>query len=1094
MAEVNIAGYLRFPHLHADLLTFVAEDDVWLAPLDGGRAWRLTADRVPVTNPRFSPDGGQVAWTSTLDGGRAEVQVIGLEGGTSRRLTHWGAGRSRVLGWRSDDSGALSVVAASTVESHGARSWAYSVPLDGGPATKLPYGPLNDVSFGPDGQVVLGSYTMRDPGHWKRYRGGTTGKIWRDLDGAGEFERVHSELDGNLASPLWVNGRIVFLSDHEGVANLYSSEPDGSDLRRHSDHDRFYARFASTDGQRVVYQHAGEVWLLEDLDGTPRRIDVALTGAGANRRPTTATASDHLAAAVPDHTGRASAVLARGTVHWVSHRDGPVRALSATPGVRARMPRFVSERQAAENAPASVVFVTDAEGEDALEIVPVTGVEPGAEPRRIGAGQLGRVLALEVSPDGLTAAVTNHDNKLLAVDLVSGRIRVVTRAESSDPGDLAFSPDSKWLAWSHPGPDPLRHIRAVNLAAAVGDADELPASSIVDVTELRFVDTEPVFTQDGKYLAFLSERTFDPVYDAHVFDMSFPNACRPHLVPLAALTPSPFGPTTQGRPAPGETGEDGESTDSGESRQEATVLSVEGIAQRAVPFPVAAGNYHSLLPVKGGVVWLREQASGVLGDARPSQDAKAEQATLERYDLKENRLEVLVEDVDRVAVSGDGTRLLLTDGGALRLVPADRKAESNGPGGPVEIDLSRVRFTLDRGREWRQAFDEAGRLMRDRFWRSDMDGVDWAGVLDRYRPLTDRLGSHDDLIDLLWETQAELGTSHAYAVAPGGGDQQRRQGKLGADLVRDEEGNWRIGRVLPGETSDPAARSPLLAPGVAVQPGDVLVAVDGQPVDPVTGPAPQLVGSAGKEVELTIRPGAGGAVRRAVVVPLAGEEALRYQEWVADRRSYVRERSDGRLGYLHVPDMMAVGWAQLHRDLRLETQYDALVVDLRENGGGHLSQLVVEKLARQIIGYQFDRDGRGHASYPSDAPRGPVVALADELSGSDGDIVTGAIKALGVGTVIGVRTWGGTIGIDSRFRLVDGTLVTQPGYATWMRGREWGMENHGVEPDIEVVCRPQDWAAGRDPQLDTAIRVALERLAERPATAPPPWPSPRQGG
>jgi tricorn protease len=381
--------------------------------------------------------------------------------------------------------------------------------------------------------------------------------------------------------------------------------------------------------------------------------------------------------------------------------------------------------------------------------------------------------------------------------------------------------------------------------------------------------------------------------------------------------------------------------------------------------------------------------------------------------------------------------------------------------------------------------------MRDHFWVPDMAGVDWDAEVARYRPLVDEVGSHDDLVDLLWELQGELGTSHAYVSGgPPGGDPTGRPGLLGADLEPAGDGapGWVVRRVLPPETSAPAARSPLSGPGVDVRAGDVLLEVGGVPVDPDRGPAPLLVGRAGRLVELTVRSGPerpdAGTVRRVAVRALRSDRELRYQDWVAGRRAAVAERSGGRLGYLHVPDMMPPGWAQLHRDLARETTRDGLILDVRGNGGGHTSQLVVEKLARRVIGWDLPRH-RSPSTYPADAPRGPVVALADELSGSDGDIVTAAIKRLGIGPVVGVRTWGGVIGIDGRFALADGTRVTQPRYATWFDDVGWGLENHGADPDVEVVIRPQDWVAGRDPQLERAVDLALERLAEHPPARPP---------
>ncbi|WP_433894484.1 S41 family peptidase [Streptomyces sp. CA-111067] len=1087
------------------MIAFTAEDDVWVAPLDGGRAWRISADNMPVGRPRVSPDGAVVAWTSTRDGA-PEVHVAALDGGPSRRLTYWGNIRTAVRGWTPD--GEL-VVTSTDGQASLRRSWARVLPLDGGPARTLPYGPIGDLAYGPGGAVLLQSPTMgREAAHWKRYRGGTAGKLWLDPDGGAEFSRVHADLDGNLENPMWVGGRIAFLSDHEGTGAVYSSLPDGSDLRRHSPLGSFYARQAATDGTRIAYTSAGVLHLLDDLDGAePRPVEVALGGQRVDLQPHPVRAAHHLGDARPDHTGRGSAVEVRGTTHWITHRGGPARALSAEPGVRTRLPRVFGQGGGSD-AEQQVVWVTDADGEDGLEFAPATGLltgagsgtEAGGAPRRLATGRLGRVHEIEVSPDGHRIAVASHDGRVLLVETQTGEVREVVAGDAGDASGLAFSPDSAWLAWSQPGPGSLRQLKL----AATADL------TVTDATPLRFNDYAPAFTADGRHLAFLSERAFDPVYDAHVFDLSFTNACRPYLITLAATTPSPFGPQRHGRPyepedddqdgggesdkdaeggakPAGEEGSSGPADKSDRPRTPVTRVDTEGLADRIVPFPVEAGRYSGLRAAKGGVLWLRHPLVGSLGSALATPEAQPPGTVLERYDLGQLRVEELADDTDDFAVTGDGSKLLLTNGARLRVVPADSKSDEDSDSS-VTVDLSRVRVTVRPQDEWRQMFAETHRLMRDNYWRADMNGVDWAAVADRYRPLLDQVATHDDLVDVLWELHGELGTSHAYVSPPGGyRDPLHRQGLLGADISRTEEGGWRIDRVLPGESSDPQARSPLAAPGVAVRAGDLLLAVDGHPVDPLTGPGPLLVGTAGKPVELSVAPAAGGPVRHVVAVPLADEEALRYHDWVAGRRAHVHQASGGRLGYLHVPDMVGSGWAQLHRDLRVEVAREGLVVDVRENRGGHTSQLVVEKLARRVVGWDLPR-GAHPVSYPQDAPRGPVVAVANEFSGSDGDIVNAAIKALAIGPVVGTRTWGGVIGIDSRYQLVDGTGVTQPKYAFWLEGYGWNVENHGVDPDIEVVHTPQDWAAGRDPQLDRAVEVALAALAETPAKTPPELP------
>ncbi|MEV0583796.1 PDZ domain-containing protein [Nonomuraea sp. NPDC050310] len=1038
-------AYLRYPHLHGDLVTFVADDDVWVAPLDGGRAWRFTADRVQVSHPRFSPDGERIAWTSTREGD-PEVFAAALDGAEGERLTHWGNATTGVRGW-SEDGRVLAVTAAG--EGGRSRVWAYAVPLDGGPAERLPYGWVSDVAVS-GGKVATISSLWREASQWKRYRGGTAGKIWVDADGEGEFTRLFADNPAQHASIMWVGGRIAFLADTDGVGNLYSALPDGSDLRQHTTHTEFYARHAATDGERVIYSHAGDLWLT-DLDGEPYKLDIKLGGPRPARAKRPAPA--RVAGFAPDKGGRASVVEIRGTAHWVTHRDGPAGVLRAEPGVRVRLPRPLDNEGKA-------IWVSDAGGEDALEIG-----TPGGEIRTIAAGELGRVLDLAVAPDGKHVAVTSHDGRLLVVDVESGTLREIDRTDSGDIGGPTFSPDSAWLAWSFPQHG--FYLSQIKMGRTDG-------SSVIEVTPLRFTDSSPVFTKDGKHLAFLSERTFDPVYDSHVFDLSFPQSCKPYLVPLKATTPSPFAPSLEGR---GFNGEDADKSEKSGDAAPVTEVDVEGLSARVVAVPVPAGTYSNLRSAKDALLWLRHPLPSQLGDGtdRP-------EPVLERYDLAKRAKSEIGKEIRAFEVSGDGSRLVLNGKSGLQ-------TRSSGDGDEVvPIDLDRVNVTIEPVAEWRQAYREAGRLMRDHFWREDMNGVDWAAVLDRYEPLVERIGAYSELIDLLWEVQGELATSHAYARPNAVGvDPRRRQGLLGADLARDEDGTWRVARILPGESSDHKARSPLLEPGVAVREGDAIVAVAGRPVDPVRGPLALLSGTAEHPVELTIRPASGGETRRVVVTPVADETALRYHAWVEGRRARVHELSGGRLGYLHVPDMVSSGWAQFHRDLRTEMAREGLVVDLRENGGGHTSELVLEKLSRRVTGWVRSR-GYEPMRYPVDSPRGAIVAIADEFAGSDGDIVSSGIKARKLGPLIGTRTWGGVIGIDSRYSLVDGTVVTQPRYSHWLEGQEWGVENYGVDPDLEVVTTPQDRAAGRDPQLDKAIELALAALTDTPAATAPPLP------
>jgi tricorn protease len=1132
-------GYVRFPHITGDLVTFVAADDVWLAPVGGGRAWRFTADEAAAITPRFSADGTRLAWISSKGGG-PEVYQASLDDGVSTRLTYWGTDWARVCGW----TPAGEVLAVSPVgQPFQHYSWARALSTPepdaaGAPGAErlLPLGPVGDLSVDDTTVAVLNGKLggfQADLAFWKRYRGGTAGRLWvgpaaavlsgrpgqgepgpgepSDQDAAAPrqpFRRLLADLPGgHFASPMMVAGRLAFLSDHEGTGNIYSCAPDATDLRRHTDHDGWYARQASTDGQRIVYACGGELWLLADLDrAEPQRLEVLLGSPASGRAPRLISADDHVGSLSVDSAGNASAVEVRGTVHWLTHRDGPARALSVVPGARARYPQVLGND-------GLVVWASDSGGSDALEIgggEPPAGSASASGPRRLAAGQVGRVSGLAAGPDGGAVAVATHDGRLLVVDVATGDVRELAASGNGRVTGMAWSPDSAWLAWSEPAAQPggmgelsLRRLRVARIAS----------SEVIDVTDGRFTDTDPVFSHDGKYLAFLSRRSFDPVYDAHVFDLSFPYGARPFVLPLQASTPSPFGPLIGGRPiGAGDARESGTGATkhpagtedpagtehaagtSGEGSSQAVPpvsIDADDIGNRIVALPVPESRYSRLRAVKGGLAWLREPLAGNLGigGARPTDDAP--RPVLEGFDFGRREATDLRDDVDWFEVSKDGTRLVVSDRGTLTVIPGGRKAGNDDPDDKVSIDGSRARFMADPPSLWRQAYDEAFRIVRHDFWVADMADVDWDGVQEEYRPLLDRITSPAEFADVLWEVFGELGTSHAYVIPAGqGGGGGSQLGLLGADLEPTPDG-WRVTRVVRGESSDPRACSPLAAPGVGVAAGDLLAAVDGRPVGP-DGPGPLLTGTANKPVELTVAPadaaGSPGVSdrqpRRVAVVPLSNDRRLRYQDWVSRKRAQVRELADGRVGYLHVPDMVSEGWADFHRDLRSEMLREALVVDVRGNSGGHTSQLVVEKLARRVIAWDVSRRLLP-STYPEDAPRGPLVALADECAGSDGDIVTAAIRILRLGPVVGARTWGGVIGYDDYHELVDGTRMSVPGLAFWMEGPGWGVENHGVDPDVEVIPTPDDWAAGRDVQLETAVRLVLEALQERPAVRPP---------
>lgn len=1072
-------SYLRYPDVWGDLVAFVAADDVWLAPVAGGRAWRLTDDQSPVKNPRFSPDGRAVAWASTRDG-HSEAYVVPLDGGAPRRLTWWGSSTTAVLGWTGDGR---VLVASAAREANLRRQVVHAIGLDLS-VERLSLGPAWGVAIRDDGATALATVGSRPPAYWKRYRGGTAPQLWLDRTGEHRhWERLLADTGASLVDPMWVDDQLVFVSDlaatfpheAENVANLYRldlSDPAAapSPLTHHTAAEG-YVRDAATDGRRVVYHAHGRLHLLAALDATAAPLEISLPGALAGRRPRQLKPKENLTELRPDAGGDASLVEWRGNAFLLSHRQGPARALAADSGVRVRLPRLLGKTQQA-------VLVSDHNGEDALHLHQLSGA---GEVRRLAGGELGRVLHLESDPAGTRVAAISHDGAVRVVDLASGQVQQVGTSPSGEATGLTFSPDGRWLVWSQP----IRVFQQSRLMLAdlnTPDADPVP------LTSGRFDDTSAAFTGAGKYLAFLSARTFDPSYDSHVFNLMFSAAVRPYLVPLTATEPAPFGPSADGWRISKEADAAKDDPDT-EAPVPDVIIDVAGFEQRIVAFPVPSGTYRDLQATRDGVLWVRESGESTpLGARRAGVEGEPPGDVVEFFSFVKRELVEVVERADSVAVCGDGDRVVVRSGDDVTVRPVGKALKPDDPD-LVTVDLDRLRFELDPVSEWRQMFDENARIMRDHYWRADLNGVDWDEVVTRYRPLVDRLASYDDLVDLLWETVAELNTSHAY-VNPSDppGEKDRRLGLLGADLSSADAG-WRIDRILPGESSDPDARSPLRAAGVGAQVGDVIVAVNGRAIDPAVGPAANLIGTADRPVELTLR--SAGTDRRAVVIPLGNEEPLRYQDWVLSRSAYVREHAGGRLGYLHIPDMMSQGWAQLHRDLHLATEAEGLIVDVRYNRGGHTSQLVLERLARKVVGWTVARHTDRARPYPHHAPRGPVIFVANEYSGSDGDIVNAGAQAMGLGPVVGTRTWGGVVGIDGRFSLVDGTSITQPRYAFWLKGKDWSVENYGVDPDIEVIHTPSDYDAQADPQLDRAIAEALQQLAKTPAATPPPMPEPR---
>lgn len=1107
------AGYYRFPTIHDDTVVFVSEDDLWTVPAAGGIARRLTANLGAASRPSFSPDGSQIAFVGREEG-TSEIYLMPAHGGPARRITYLGSPSCTTAGWTREGE---IIFASSAQHWYSSATQLYAADISSGLIRPLPYGLAHAIAIHPGGAVVLGRNT-NDPARWKRYRGGTVGRLWIDPTGSGEFHPL-IKLPGNLASPMWIGDRIFFISDHEGIGNLYSCNPEGEDLRRETNHTVYYARHASTDGKRIVYHSGADLYIFDPHSGENRMIEVDYHSPRVQRNRRFVDAARYLSHWSIHPKGQAMAIETRGKIfsfaNWEGavrqHRVDPADAESAsssqngavTTGVRCRLPTWLNDGK-------RLIGITDQGGEEYFMIWQADGSEPVISLEGL---DIGRPESIRANPKKDQIAFSNHRYELFCLDLNTRELKRIDRGKASPIAGFDWSPDGEWLAYSV----------SISLSTMALKLWQASTGEIYPLTESLLRDVAPSFDPKGRYLYFLSYRSFDPVYDNVQFDLSFPRAMKPYLITLQKDLESPFIPkprldtgseeeTEEEKPQEQEAGmaaeqtngsKDGAGDSAGEEEpektqekkegEEALRIDLDGIQQRVIAFPVTEGIYGRVIGLKNDkVLYSRYPVEGAI--ARSQSGNHNARGSLLVYNFQDQREETLVNNITDFDVSSDRSMMVYRADNRLRVLKAGEKPSDDGSPSRKSgwLNLGRVKVSVNPGAEWRQMFREAWRLQRDQFWTPDMAQVDWVSVHDRYLPLVDRVSCRSEFSDLMWEMQGELGTSHAYEL---GGDYRPepnyQQGFLGADFEYEPESDaWRITRIYQGDSWDPQNSSPLSQPGVQVREGDRLVEVNGQRLSRSVSPAAALVNLAGEEVTLTILPQSDGdqepakSARTVTVKTLRSEIGLRYRDWVENNRRRVHDATGGRIGYLHIPDMGPQGYAEFHRGFLSEIDREGLIVDVRYNRGGHVSSLLLEKLARKRLGYDLARWSEIPTPYPVESVLGPIVALTNEYAGSDGDIFSHGFKAMGLGPLIGKRTWGGVIGIWPRHSLVDGTQTTQPEFSFWFNDVGWGVENYGVDPDIEVDIRPQDYVRGVDPQLERAIEEILRLLAENPPQLP----------
>lgn len=1040
-------GYYRYPAVFQDTVVFVSEDDLWRVPLAGGVAQRLTSSAGQVSYPVFSPDGQHIAFSATAQG-HSEVYRMPAAGGPIERLSYLGDA-AVVHGWT-----AQGILFSSSHNQPFAKvPKLFYLSPEGGTPQEVPIGPATFATPHAQGGFVIQRHGYRDFGQWKRYRGGTAGEIWIDPKGQGAFHKL-IDIQGNMARPLWIGDRIYFLCDHEDHGNIYSCDLEGGDLKRHTHHEGFYARNIQTDQKTIVYHAGGALYALPVGSQTSTEIAVEYGSPRAHAQRKFICATRYLESYDVHPAGTHLSTVSRGKPAFLSNWEG-VALEFGTQG-RYRLTRWLNDG-------ARVLVVSDAHGEERLEIYDAQTL---ACLSRQKVSDMGRVLSIKVSPTADAVLITNHRNELIHVNLKDWKTRVLDRSPHSFINGFNWSPDGAWAAYSCADSANTSVIKLV----------EIRTGKTHVLTRTVYRDTDPAFDPEGRYIYFVGHRQFEPSWDTLHFNLSFQQGLCPYLITLQKDLLSPF--IDQARPLQPKPAED---EDEKKPKKPAKIkIDLEGIQDRIVEFPISDGVYGGLTALKNKMLFI----SYPLIDDHDDDDHREGMGELAVYDFETQKVDTLVDEVTSYHVSRDLSTLVYAVGKRLRVLKAGEKPEPHDPeerftkkGG--WIDLERVKVHVDPAQEWHQILEEAWRMQRDHYWHADMSDVDWNDVKTRYLAALPRIGTREELNDLMWEMQGELGTSHAYVV---GGDLKRPQaypmGSLAATFIWDAKKKaYRIDQIVKGDSWNVKKTSPLARPGLNIAPGDYLWEVNGQSLDAKNPPEKFLLNRARQDVRLQISDPAGKAKRYVTVTALASSLPARYQDWVSRNRDYVMTQSNGRVGYVHVPDMGPDGFAEFHRGFLAANHLDGLVIDVRYNGGGNVSPLILDKLARRRLGFDQTR-WMGVETYPAGAPSGAMVALTNEYAGSDGDIFSHSFKLMGLGPLIGKRTWGGVVGIWPRHNLVDGGYTTQPEFSFWFKDVGWALENYGVDPDIVVEYTPQDYAQGVDPQLDCAIAQVLQQIDE----------------
>jgi len=1077
--EMPDAKMLRFPEISADKIVFVYAGDLWTVPKVGGLARKLSSPKGQELFPKFSPDGRMIAFSGNYDG-NTDVYVMSADGGVPKRLTHH-PDVDLVVDWFPDGK---NILYRSQMLSPSRRfNRFFKQSIEGGmPQTlPLPYGEL--ASFSPDGNRIAFQIISTEFRTWKRYRGGMASDIWL-YDFTNNSSEKITDFEGTDSVPMWHENTIYFMSDRDQYKklNIWAYSLETKQTRQITKFTEYDVKWPSIGPDSIIFEYAGKLHLLDLATEISQPLSIQVPADLPEARTKLKDVLEYVQSFSLSPSGKRALFEARGEIFTVPEKHGSVRNLTNTSGIAERFPTWSPDGK-------NVAYFSDRSGEYELYIQPGDGT--GTEKQITTNGSAFRYRPLW-SPDSKKIAFSDKTGSLFFVEIeaglpaerLAGKPELVDKDEWGLLESYSWSPDSRWLAYS-------KNMENTNSTIMIYDTTE---HNTRQVTSTYYADTNPVFDPEGKYLFFLSNRSFTPVYGDMDATWIYPNSTLVYAATLRKDLGSPIAPRSDEEPIdkekkkePDEKNkstekkEDANSTetskkeDKDKKKPELVKIDFEGFEQRVVKLPIEAGNLRQLNCVKGKLVFCRFLPAGAIKAGEPS-------GTLLYYDLEEREEKTVISGIDSYNVSADGKKIIYKSKSTYGIIDlAEGKKVDDG-----KIAADQLKVWIEPRQEWQQIFNEAWRIQRDYFYDPNMHGLDWKAIKKRYEALLAFVVDRTDLNYVIGEMIAELNASHTYVR--GGDTEEPKQisvGLLGCDFQLDSQNNaYRISKIYEGAPWDAEVRSPLRQPGVDVNEGDYLLAVNGQKVDTSKDPWAAFQALAGEVVTLTInsKPDANGS-RQVTVEPLSSEFSLRNLAWIESNRRIVQKATNNRVGYIYVPDTGTNGQSELVRQFIPQRTKDALIIDERFNSGGQIPDRFIEMLNRPIYNYWARRDHRDWQT-PFVSHTGPKVMLINGWSGSGGDAFPYYFRKTGLGPLVGTRTWGGLIGISGNPQLIDGGSITAPTFGFWNTEGNWDVEGYGVAPDETVENAPHEMVAGRDPQLEKAIEVILQLLDKQPSKKP----------